>query len=334
MKLNKVIIWGHQLHNHTHSYIHNAFYIGFKHLGYKVHWFNENGENNYPSPNEEVDFNNSLYITHGLESKNLPLNDTSFYIGHNVDWVCNNDHKIPNSHSLMDKSEGIPSNNILNLQVYCIRCLKEKQYNNTKYYCHSDDNDVIYMPWATDLLPHEIDENIKKFDSFHIKNVSNFIGMSLNHWDVFGKELKKYNIKYEVYGGTFNINSNRNKSIEENVKLIQESIIAPALQSQWQIDNHYIPCRIFKNISYGKMGITNSPIVYELFDKKIIYSDSIEALASAGLKFNNNPHKNKIIKNLMIEVRDNHTYLNRINFILDFVNVNKNVHISSIGNET
>ena len=34
--------------------------------------------------------------------------------------------------------------------------------------------------------------------------------------------------------------------------LIQESIIAPALQTDWQVEHEYIPCRIFKNISYGK----------------------------------------------------------------------------------
>ncbi len=84
------------------------------------------------------------------------------------------------------------------------------------------------------------------------------------------------------------------------------------------------------NHTHGKMGITNSPIVYELFDKQVLYSDSIEALAYAGLKFNNRTDKNEIIKNLMIKVRDNHTYLNRINFMLDFVNANKNVHIQSL----
>jgi hypothetical protein len=325
MNLNKVIIWGHQLHNHTHSYIHNAFYIGFKHLGYKVYWFNENGENNYPNSNEEVDFNNTLYIVHGIESKNLPLNKTSFYIGHNVEWVSNNNYKIPKSHVLINNSEGIPSNNIMSLQVYCIGCLHEKKFNDYQYYCYSDDYNLIYMPWATDLLPHQIDENIKNLESFNIKKISNFIGMSLEHWDIFYKELKKHNIEYKNYGGTFDLNSKRNKSIEENMKLIQESIIAPALQTKWQIDNHYIPCRIFKNISYGKMGITNNPIVYELFDKKIIYSNSIEILVNDSLEFNNRIDRNNIIKELMITVRDNHTYLNRINFILDFIKINKNI---------
>ena len=37
--------------------------------------------------------------------------------------------------------------------------------------------------------------------------------------------------------------------------------------------------------------------------------------------------KFSIIKELMIEVRDNHTYINRINFILDFLKKFKNINI-------
>jgi len=325
MYLNKVIIWGHELHNHTHSYIHNAFYRTFKYLGYNVYWFNEDGQNNYPDSNkdnQEVDFcfNNALYIVHGLESKNLPLNETSLYISHNVEWA-GDEYKIPAKHTLINESKGIPSNNIIGLQVYTKDCLQYLNYENNKNYFYTSDKKCIFMPWATDLLPHEIDENIKNLESFEIKDISNFIGMPLEHNLHLREALKKYNIKYEIYGGTFNKNSERNKSIEENMKLIQESIIAPALQTEWQIEKNYIPCRIFKNISYGKMGITNSEAVYELFNKKIIYSSNIEKLVQKSLEFNKNENKFNIIKELMIEVRDNHTYINRINFIIDFLNL-------------
>ena len=326
MNLNKVIIWGHELHNHTHSYIHNAFYRTFKHLGYSVYWFNEEGQNNYTDSNI-VDFNNALYIVHGLESKNLPLNETSYYIGHNVEWV-GNEYKIPNQHTLINNSKGIPYNNILGLQVYAIRCLSEINYDNNKYYCHSIDKSCIYFPWGSDLLPYEIDENIKNLESFEVKNISNFIGSQLQHHIDLRDVLKKYNIEHECHGGTFDKSSYRNKSIEENMQLIQESIIAPALQTQWQKDNHYIPCRIFKNISYGKMGITNNKTVYELFDKKIIYSDNIEELVDKSLEFNKREDKLLIIKELMIEVRDNHTYVNRINFILEFLKKYKDIKIT------
>ena len=64
------------------------------------------------------------------------------------------------------------------------------------------------------------------------------------------------------------------------------------------------------------MGITNNEGVNLLFDNKLIYDSNIDNLIKKGLEFENNPEKNKIIKNLMIEVKNKHTYLNRINSIL------------------
>mgnify|MGYP006419383869 CR=1 FL=1 len=52
MSINKVIIWGHKLHSHTHSYIHDSFYKAFKFLGYNTYWFDENGNNN--NGNKEI----------------------------------------------------------------------------------------------------------------------------------------------------------------------------------------------------------------------------------------------------------------------------------------
>jgi spore maturation protein CgeB len=103
-----------------------------------------------------------------------------------------------------------------------------------------------------------------------------------------------------------------------NQRLIRESIIAPAIQSRWQCDNGYIPCRIFKNISYGKMGITNNETVYDLFDKQIIYDPDINEALKKGLQFErSSPDTRKdAILQLMKTVRDNHTYLNRISTIL------------------
>ena len=44
MNFNKIIIWGHKLHSHTHSYIHQAFNIAFTHLKYNVLWLDDNDD--------------------------------------------------------------------------------------------------------------------------------------------------------------------------------------------------------------------------------------------------------------------------------------------------
>ena len=350
MKLNKIIIWGFKLHNHTHSYIHNAFYKTFKYLGYEVYWFNKEGNNNYLDKGNPLNFENCLYIVVGCESEYLPINQTSYYIWHTFSCPIYKEFEgdkylIPLNSKY--KNNSIPIEHLVKLHTLwnpcnCDNCNdkdngcnlwsknswinKKNMYENKNYY-YNLDNNIIYIYWATDLLPYEIDENIKKLESFEIKNISNFIGMSLEHWNDFKNELKKNGIEYNNYGGTFNENSEKNKSIEENMKLIQESILAPALQDNHQINHQYIPCRIFKNISYGKMGITNNSAVNELFNNKLIYSDNIQDLVKKGLEFENIYDKYDKIKELMIEVRDNHTYINRINFILDFLKKFKNIEV-------
>ena len=307
----KILIIGHELHSHTHSYIFNAINRALIFLNYNVEWiYNINDINKIIDLNIHYD----IIITELYYNKNIPIIQDCIYIFQEPFLeLFNNDSYI--TYDFMNSYfKDIPKKNIILWRPYI------NQYSNDFFKIYKkNDYSIIVMPWATDLLPNEIDENIKNLESFEIKDISNFIGMPLQHNEDLKNALQKYNIKYAVYGGTFDKNSEKNKSIEDNMKLIQESIIAPALQSDWQIEKKYIPCRIFKNISYGKMGITNSETVYKLFNKKIIYSTNIEELVEKSLEFNRRNDRFSIIKELMIEVRDNHTYVNRINFIFNLI---------------
>tara|TARA_Y100000389_G_C17382238_1_gene475000 strand:+ start:146 stop:1147 length:1002 start_codon:yes stop_codon:yes gene_type:complete len=324
--LTKVIIWGHKLHDHTHSYIHNAFYRTFKYLGYDVYWF----DNEY---SETFNFDNCLFITHGMECSRIPINNTSYYLFHNCHLVGDK-YKIPHNHIQFDpeKEIGIDINNILVFQVLTKDCYyRDKKYLCTHIYRYNQG--IIYFPWGTDLTPQEIDNNIENYDLIYKKCLKenkevNFVGMPLEQWDKLKNEVNKRGINYNNYGGTFDCKSERNKDVFENMELIQQSILAPALQTKWQVDNHYIPCRIFKNISYGKMGITNNQAVNKLFDNKLIYSEDIEELVIKGLEFEESSSKKEKVIELMKEVRDKHTYVNRIQFILDFIKDYSNISVT------
>ena len=93
--------------------------------------------------------------------------------------------------------------------------------------------------------------------------------------------------------------------------------MAPALQGSWQCKQGYIPCRIFKNISYGALGMTNSKTVYELFEGKIIYNESAHQLFyDAQERLKTWTLEDQFA--LMDLVRDKHTYLNRIESLFSF----------------
>jgi hypothetical protein len=176
-------------------------------------------------------------------------------------------------------------------------------------------NNGLFMPWGTDLLPHEIDEYINNYDSYIQCEKRNciFIGMPIYPWDEVYNYCKTHEIEYFQKGGF----SNNNINSEENIKIVQTSYCAPAVQCSWQVENDYIPCRIFKNLSYGKMGITNNKIVNELFDNKLLYNTNIYELMNQVELFENQDYnvKKNIIIPLMKEVKQYHTYLNRIDCI-------------------
>ena len=310
MNIKQIVIWGHKLHSHTHSYIHNGFYIAFKHLGYKTSWYDDNDDVS------AVNFSGSLFITEHQVNKKIPCRNDCIYISHYVD---------PGDYP------GVSKENIIILKNSprdFNECDKNKGYKYQslnygiphEYFLLSDNYKCLYMYWATDLLPEEINYNINNLSNITTSDKINFVGTMTSVWHKLHNICNYYKIPLSNYGATFNVKSCANKSINENIQLIQSSLISPALQDENQIALSYIPCRIFKNISYGKMGITNNVVVYELFNKNILFHTDIHELFKMGVLFEKRDDKNSIVQSVMEFVRDNHTYLNRIHTIKQFLN--------------
>lgn len=303
---NKVIIWGHKLHSHTHSYIHNGFFRAFNYLGYRTLWLDSADDVS------KIDTSNALYITEGQVDKGLPIHADSFYVLHNCD------SSKPQYKDL--KAYG----NYCFIQVYVDSCLRLKNTENWGPCIYASFIDrVLYMPWATDLLPYEIEENKHKVQTIKKEQAIYWIGSlgggtfgNENEITPFVNACKSKGIKFQPYLQT--------KSVDDNIQLIQKSYLAPAIQGTWQVEQGYVPCRIFKNISYGAFGLTNSYRIYELFNKKIIYnSDTYQLFFDGVKKLTESNFKNDLLE-LMDFVKDNHTYINRINTLLEFIKRLKN----------
>jgi hypothetical protein len=187
----------------------------------------------------------------------------------------------------------------------------------------------LYLYWATDLLPEEINENIEHLENdileTKIKREVHFIGHMEEIWLYFRYLLGDRRIPFHKHGASFSVHSTANRTIRENMELIQSSLIAPALQSDHQVKHRYIPCRIFKNISYGRMGVSNNPAVEELFaldGQKILCTRDMNILIDDSIMFEtimDKQTKKKHIRTLMEYVRNHHTYYNRIKTIGRFL---------------
>jgi hypothetical protein len=298
MNIHQVVIWGHKLHTHTHSYIHNAFFKTFTYLGYKTHWFDMKDSIN------NVKFENTLFLTEGQVDHNIPLRNDGYYILHN----CK-----------MDKYKSLPKKNILILQVYTHDVLKRDciKIDDCIYYSPMTENSyaILYIPWATDLHPEEINQNIETLGKTPAKDQIVMVGTKVPEWKQIEDFCNANRILYKVVGGKESVKVD----IDTNKQQTHESLLAPSIQMKWQVENGYIPCRIFKNISYGKMGITNNETVYHLFKQKILYHPDIKECLAMGLAFEKKDaeYKKNILIPLMEFVRDKHTYLHRIQTIMD-----------------
>jgi hypothetical protein len=292
----KVVLWGHKLHSGTHSYIHYAFYKTFKYLGYDTYWFNANDDV------ANFDFSGSLFITEGNAHTNIPLRNDCRYILHNCD--CTKYKKLWDA------------NQCIILQVYTHDVLPRPVIKADDCIYYQDDIKTVYMPWATDLLPHEIDEIKKDMPSARKEEVIYWVGTIWAGDDGNRSKINPFVQACQQNGIKFRQLSLL--SADQNINFIQRSYMAPALQGKWQCEVGYIPCRIFKNISYGQMGVTNSKTVYELFKGKIVYNeDPYQLFFDAQERIKNLDHKE--LFELMDFVKEKHTYLNRIYHLLEFM---------------
>ncbi|CCB84978.1 putative uncharacterized protein [Parachlamydia acanthamoebae UV-7] len=297
---DKVVIWGHKLHSHTHSYIHNSFYQAFKHLGYTTYWFDDL---DYVG---NFDFANSLFITEGQADQNIPIRHDCQYILHNC---------------TAPKYQALKPENWVILQVYTDSVLERPDAMKMEPCIYFDLVErCLYMPWATDLFPHEIEQMKQKIASQVIQKTIYWIGTvgggefgNQSRLDPFIQACRENGIQFSQLTGI---------STEKAVDLICQSYIAPTVVGEWQEKVGYIPCRIFKNISYGKMGVTNSQRVHELFEGKIVYNaDTYQLFYDAKRHLETMPLQE--IYDLMDLVKTKHTYLNRVKTMLDFADLVK-----------
>lgn len=181
---------------------------------------------------------------------------------------------------------------------------------------------TLYMPWATDLLPHQIDALKIKLKSRKKSNKIVWVGTIGD--GLFGNinQLTPFINAAKDCGYQFLAKSPGNASIEQNIDMVMNAFMAPAIVGSWQQEKGYIPCRIFKNISYGALGITNSKRVYELFEKKIVYNpDCKQLFFDAKIKLNSFSVNDAI--SMMDYVKHKHTYINRIDRIIEFFDMVK-----------
>jgi hypothetical protein len=282
-------------------------------------------------------FNDALIFTEQwavMSNPNLPLFTNSTYAVHYIGNKNNQTEGNPGANLYLGKV-----GRLIDVR-YNANKWKDKNYDydldRTKlvkigsgsYFEKGLQYDNFYTLWATDLIPSEIDLK----DRFSKKENYIFFAGTIGGGLGGPKDCKKAPPEYDnlIYLNPFikaceenNIEFKYNcpwkspQSFEEQRQIIKHAYLAPDVRHKAFLDWGYIPCRTFKNISYGQLGITNSKSVYDLFEGNIVYNDDTYQLFYDA-KTKKDDHK--MIKNQMLFVKNYHTYLNRCEELLEVVN--------------
>ena len=287
MNPKRVIVWGHKLHNHTHSYIHSSYFKTFLSMGFETHWLDAKDSLGSTS------LDGTLFFCEDQAKAGLPIRNDCYYITHSF-----------NEDVLSD----VPRNNIVRLHNFA-SCVKvHERIGDLTYY--DSKSRSLYQPWATDLLPHEIDEITPR--DFNIdEKVCYYVGSI-------------YNENYNQVRDLIKSCSESGKSLqlarfvtdEVHKNLTRKSLIVADMRGTHHCEVGYMPCRVFKAISYGVPVIVNSKkIVEELPLPAIGLSENTVETLIRGIHHESTVSKSQVTES-MAHIRNNHTFVNRISNLL------------------
>ena len=169
------------------------------------------------------------------------------------------------------------------------------------------------MPCATNLLPQEIHNiDVSAMKAARMTDRTFWVGSVCGGEMGNTQELQEFAIgasKKNVQFGVLRVPE------EQAKKVLLASHTAPAIQGKWQVEKGYIPCRVFKNISYGRLPTTNSFAVRNFFEEMLPCASPLE-MSEFG-RTEEDQMTQKTSDRLVGFVREHHTYINRIERLLE-----------------
>lgn len=303
-KNTRIVVWGLHYKYHTQRHIHQAFYENAKKMGYETIWLEDTKSNG-----GKIKAGDLIISTQAvgkmvpekftLEDFNLPIRDDVFYCLHNYKPV------------FTDKLE---PKNLIKLQVYNTMDGAEQSDQKWGPVTFFDSKKrTLYQPWGTNLLPEEFKKPTFSKNNFvfwigNVWNDSENRG-NLNEIAELKKVLREQNIKFIKI-----------KVVPDFIHtfLIRHSRLAPAIGGAYQAKVDYLPCRMFKNISYGQLGITNVKKFKDILGDSFIDGNNIREIVEKALSLNKEQYLQKV--RAQQEVIKEYTYQTAIENIIQAFN--------------
>lgn len=137
---------------------------------------------------------------------------------------------------------------------------------------------TLFQPWGTDLLVEEFMEPVFNGDA----REAAFVGAV---WDDggLGNVAAIGELTDALASHDLGLRYLTQVSDEENVEAVRSARLAPAVAGRWQCERNYLPCRVFKSVSYGALALTNVPKFREILAGCHLQAEGIADLVDEAL---------------------------------------------------
>tara|TARA_A100000164_G_C21941839_1_gene791228 strand:- start:3645 stop:4688 length:1044 start_codon:yes stop_codon:yes gene_type:complete len=284
---------------HTNTYFFEGFYKAAKFLNLNAYWID-----------------NQEDLENVVDDKTIVLCEGSYFPDLNKKLNCKYVlHSIP-SNWTERYSELSARKQCLHLDLFKNKALKHSKIDELTYF--DEKEFTLYQPWAGNLMPSEI------VDIDYLKNIdykySYYIGLlygdgshkakALNH--SLSSSKKRTQIKCVTGASHFTTQ-----------ELTLKSSICLDIRYDHHLEIGYVPCRIFKTLSFGREIYVNSKYIKDYLKNIpfVKYYKNEECLKNQYDKFcsMNASIREVFYKEKMLtlnKIKEKHTFVNRLNNIL------------------
>ena len=296
----KIVLWGKKLHTDTYSYIQYGYYRAADYLGHTVEWYGDEDDVS------DVDFSNSIFLTEASACEKMPLRKDCKYFIHCSDKAFKYDWR--KKYGDVEVYNFIP-------ESYGYTWPDNLERIDNEIWYHEESKTII-TKWASDLLPPEIDDcPVQLYDDS--LDTSYFIGtLQGSNINTFGDIHRAHGKNLACGGGWQGIYVNQVPDMNQTIEMVRNSYLSFDIREDIHFKmKKYYPCRVFKNISYGKWTGCNMPSIGDLIGDYATLEDDLEVFYDKLVEDTKNCTEKKM-RDAMNFVRDNHTYINRLNGLL------------------
>jgi hypothetical protein len=293
--MGKVVIWGLKTDLHSHKFIQGAYYRNFREMGFETCWVDDR------ESNIKIVTKDDIVFAVDVAAEHLPLLNGVKYVLHNM----------PSEKIKLEKG-------FINLQVYTssatgVNC-------GLPYVQWDSKLKTLFQPWGVPTNPKTWGkpQKAQSKKEYWVGSIwNNDLGQGNSEFmKRYVTALEHHKIRFIQKGTSTRLRPN---GISESLsmKLVYKSAIGAAVVGNWQKENSYIPCRLFKNIASGVIPSSNADFSALFGTDGGIFNSNPDLLISGVLELSESK-KLELLKHAQQTILP-YTYTAGINRILTYL---------------